>query len=428
MSSPIQPVRGMNDILPNVRSVWTAVESTAEEIFEAYGYQRIRIPVMERTELFSRSIGETTDIVQKEMYTFEDRNGSSVTLRPEATAGIIRAGLSNGLFHNQQQKLWCSGPMFRHERPQKGRYRQFHQLNVEAIGFAGPEIDAELIVISARLWERLGLESPNLELNSLGTPEARAGYREALQNYFSESKDVLDAESLNRLERNPLRILDSKNPDLGPLIASAPELSDYLDDDSKAHFERVQQLLSDVNVSYRLNPRLVRGLDYYSRTVFEWVTDRLGAQGAVCSGGRYDGLVAELGGRNTPAIGWALGIERVVELIEAESLQILERQPHAYLAMAGEQARRQGFDIAEKLRVQVPGVRLFMDCAGGSLKSQLRRADHSGAHIALILGEDELSADQLSVKPLREDAPQSMQSLGGGGIGTTPCSRGITVE
>jgi histidyl-tRNA synthetase len=347
------------------------------------------------------------------MYTFEDRNGSSVTLRPEATAGIIRAGLSNGLFHNQQQKLWCSGPMFRHERPQKGRYRQFHQLNVEAIGFAGPEIDAELIVISARLWERLGLESPNLELNSLGTPEARAGYREALQNYFSESKDVLDAESLNRLERNPLRILDSKNPDLGPLIASAPELSDYLDDDSKAHFERVQQLLSDVNVSYRLNPRLVRGLDYYSRTVFEWVTDRLGAQSAVCSGGRYDGLVAELGGRNTPAIGWALGIERVVELIKAESLQILERQPHAYLAMAGEQARRQGFDIAEKLRVQVPGVRLFMDCAGGSLKSQLRRADHSGAHIALILGEDELSADQLSVKPLREDAPQSMQSLGG---------------
>ena len=413
MPNPIQPVRGMNDILPNVRSVWAAVESAAEEIFEAYGYRRIRIPVMERTELFSRSIGETTDIVQKEMYTFEDRNGSSVTLRPEATAGIIRAGLSNGLFHNQQQKLWCSGPMFRHERPQKGRYRQFHQLNVEAIGFAGPEIDAELIVITARLWERLGLESPNLELNSLGTPESRAGYREALQHYFSASKDILDAESLNRLERNPLRILDSKNPDLEPLVASAPELSDYLDDDSKAHFERVQQLLSDVNVSYRLNPRLVRGLDYYSRTVFEWVTDRLGAQSAVCSGGRYDGLVAELGGRNTPAIGWALGIERVVELIEAERLQILDRQPHAYLAMAGEQARRQGFDIAEKLRVQVPGVRLFMDCAGGSLKSQLRRADHSGAHMALILGEDELSADQLSVKPLREDTPQSMQSLDG---------------
>ncbi len=413
MSNPIQPVRGMNDILPDVRSVWAAVESAAEEIFEAYGYQRIRIPVMERTELFSRSIGETTDIVQKEMYTFEDRNGSSVTLRPEATAGIVRAGLSNGLFHNQQQKLWCSGPMFRHERPQKGRYRQFHQLNVEAIGFAGPEIDAELIVISARLWERLGLESPNLELNSLGTPEARSGYREALQHYFSASKDVLDAESLNRLERNPLRILDSKNPDLGPLITSAPELSDYLDDDSKTHFERVQQLLSDVNVSYRLNPRLVRGLDYYSRTVFEWVTDRLGAQSAVCSGGRYDGLVAQLGGRNTPAIGWALGIERVVELIEAERLQILERQPHAYLAMAGEQARRQGFGIAENLRARVPGVRLFMDCAGGSLKSQLRRADHSGAHLALILGEDELSADQLSVKALREDTPQSMQSLDG---------------
>jgi len=411
MSDPIQPVRGMNDILPEARSAWAAVESAAEEIFEAYGYRRIRIPAMERTELFSRSIGETTDIVQKEMYTFEDRNGSSVTLRPEATAGIVRAGLSHGLFHNQQQKLWCSGPMFRHEKPQKARYRQFHQLDVEAIGFAGPEVDAELIVISARLWERLGLESPRLELNSLGTPEARVGYREALRQYFSASRDKLDAESLHRLERNPLRILDSKNPDLQPLIADAPELTDFLDDESKEHFERVQLLLDDVNVRYDLNSRLVRGLDYYSRTVFEWVTDRLGAQSAICSGGRYDGLVAQLGGRDTPAIGWALGIERVVELIEAEGLRIVERQPHAYLAMAGDQAQRQGFWIAEELRGRVPGARLSMDCAGGSLKSQLRRADRSGARLALILGEDELTVGHLSVKALREDTPQALLSL-----------------
>ena len=406
MSDSIRPVRGMNDVLPEARSAWAAVDVAAEEIFEAYGYRRIRIPAMERTELFSRSIGETTDIVQKEMYTFEDRNGSMVTLRPEATAGIVRAGLSHGLLHNQQQKLWCSGPMFRYEKPQKARYRQFHQLDVEAIGYAGPEVDAELIVMSARLWERLGLESPMLELNSLGTPQARAGYREALQAYFSQSRDKLDAESLQRLERNPLRILDSKNPDLEALIAEAPELTDYLDDDSKAHFERLQQLLDDVNVGYELNTRLVRGLDYYSRTVFEWVTDRLGAQSAICSGGRYDGLVAQLGGRDTPAIGWALGIERVVELIEAEGLQIVEPLPHAYLAMAGERAQRKGFEIAEELRMRVPGVRLSMDCLGGSLKSQLRRADRSGARMALILGDEELDVGQISVKALREDAPQ----------------------
>jgi len=408
MSESLQPVRGMNDILPEARSAWAAVESAAEAIFEAYGYRRIRIPAIERTELFSRSIGETTDIVQKEMYTFEDRNGSSLTLRPEATAGIVRAGLTHGLFHNQQQKLWCSGPMFRYEKPQKARYRQFHQLDVEAIGFAGPEVDAELIVMSARLWERLGLESPRLELNSLGTPAARAGYREALQQYFSASREVLDAESLHRLERNPLRILDSKNPDLAPLIAQAPELSAYLDEESKAHFERLQELLDDVNVGFSLNSRLVRGLDYYSRTVFEWVTDRLGAQSAICSGGRYDGLVAQLGGRETPASGWALGIERVVELIEAEGLQMVERKPHAYLVLAGDQAQRQGFGIAEELRGRVPGVRLFMDTAGGSLKSQLRRADRSGARLALILGTDELAAGLLSVKALREDTPQTL--------------------
>lgn len=407
----IQPVRGMNDVLPDASSVWAVVETAAEEVFEAYGYQRIRIPALERTELFCRSIGETTDIVRKEMYTFEDRNGSSVTLRPEATAGIVRAGLSNGLFHNKQQKLWCSGPMFRHEKPQKGRYRQFHQLDVEAVGFVGPEIDAELIVMSARLWERLGLQSPKLEINSLGTSKSRAVYREALQRYFTGARDTLDAESLHRLDRNPLRILDSKNPDLKDLIVNAPDLSDYLDDESKVHFDGVQKLLGDVGVEYVINSRLVRGLDYYSRTVFEWVTDLLGAQSAVCSGGRYDTLVSQLGGKDTPAIGWALGVERVVELIMAEGLPINEQTPDAYLTAGGEQARRASFSIAEELRTRLPNVRVSMDCMGGSLKSQLRRADRSGARLALILGEDELAAEKISVKALREDTPQVMLTL-----------------
>ena len=407
----VSPVRGMNDILPDASAPWAAVESTAEAVFDAYGYRRIRIPVMERTELFSRSIGETTDIVQKEMYTFADRGGASVTLRPEATASVVRAGLSHGLFHNQQQKLWCAGPMFRYERPQKARYRQFHQINVEAIGFSGPEVDAELIVMSARIWERLGLASPRLELNSLGTPASRAGYRNVLREYFLANPDLLDDESRDRLERNPLRILDSKNSRLQHLIAAAPTLDDYLDADSAAHFERLTRLLEDAGVSYRLNPRLVRGLDYYTRTVFEWVTDRLGAQGAICSGGRYDGLVAQLGGRDTPAIGWALGIERVVELMEQEGCQQPHRLPHGYLVMAGEEARRRGLSVAEMLRAQAPGVRLSMDCAGGSLKSQLRRADRSGARLALILGEDELATEQLSVKRLREDVPQTSMDL-----------------
>ncbi|MCH2668583.1 MAG: histidine--tRNA ligase [Gammaproteobacteria bacterium] len=407
----IQPVRGMNDVLPDASSVWAVVETAAEEVFEAYGYQRIRIPALERTELFCRSIGETTDIVRKEMYTFEYRNGSSVTLRPEATAGIVRAGLSNGLFHNKQQKLWCSGPMFRHEKPQKGRYRQFHQLDVEAVGFVGPEIDAELIVMSARLWERLGLQSPKLEINSLGTSKSRAVYREALQRYFTGARDTLDAESLHRLDRNPLRILDSKNPDLKDLIVNAPDLSDYLDDESKVHFDGVQKLLGDVGVEYVINSRLVRGLDYYSRTVFEWVTDLLGAQSAVCSGGRYDTLVSQLGGYETRAIGWALGVERVVELIMAEGLPINEQTPDAYLTAGGEQARRASFSIAEELRTRLPNVRVSMDCMGGSLKSQLRRADRSGARLALILGEDELAAEKISVKALREDTPQVMLTL-----------------
>ena len=407
----IRPIRGMNDVLPDAGALWSAVESAAQAVFDAYGYRQIRLPVMERTELFSRSIGETTDIVQKEMYTFTDRSGASVTLRPEATASVVRAGLSHGLFHNQQQRLWCSGPMFRHERPQKARYRQFHQINLEAIGFAGPEVDAEVIVMSARIWDRLGLESPRLELNSLGTPECRAGYREALRKYFSAAGDVLDADSRERLRRNPLRLLDSKDPRLRELIAGAPVLSGYLDDDSAAHFQRLTELLDDAGVAYTVNPRLVRGLDYYTRTVFEWVTDRLGAQGAICSGGRYDGLVAQLGGRDTPAIGWAMGIERVVELMQEEGRRQADRPPHGYLVIAGEEARRRGLGIAETLRARVPGVRLNMDCAGGSFRSQLRRADRSGALLALILGDDELADNSLSIKPLRQDSPQTLYNL-----------------
>ena len=407
----IRPVRGMNDVLPDAGALWFAVESAAQEIFEDYGYRQIRLPVMEHTELFSRSIGEATDIVQKEMYTFEDRSGTSVTLRPEATAGVVRAGLSHGLFHNQQQKLWCSGPMFRHERPQKARYRQFHQIDAEAIGFAGPEVDAELIVMSARLWQRLGLESPRLELNSLGTPASREGYTEALRAYFSGAADKLDDASKERLRRNPLRILDSKNPRIRELIDQAPVLTGYLDDESAAHFQRLTDLLGDAGVTYKVNPRLVRGLDYYSRTVFEWVTDRLGAQGAVCSGGRYDGLVAQLGGRDTPAIGWALGMERVVELMDEEGRLQAGRPPHGYLVLAGDEARRRGLGIAEALRAQVPGLRLTMDCAGGSFRSQLRRADRAGAVLALILGDDELGKNALSIKPLRENSPQSLCSM-----------------
>jgi len=402
----IQAIRGMNDVLPEHSPGWRAVEATAAAIFEEYGYRQIRIPVLERTELYRRSIGEATDIVEKEMYTFDDRNGDSLTLRPEATAGIVRAGLSNGLLHNQQQKLWCSGPMFRHEKPQKARYRQFHQLSLEALGFAEPEVDTEMIVMAARLWRRLGLESPVLELNTLGTPESRGEYRKALVDYFSGSRSQLDGDSLRRLETNPLRILDSKNPAISDLVAAAPVFDEYLDSESRDHFDRVKHLLDEVGVDYVLNPRLVRGLDYYTRTVFEWVTDRLGAQSAICSGGRYDGLVEQLGGRAAPAVGWALGVERVVELLAAEGLEVSAQLPDAYLVMNGDAARLKGFTLAEQLREEVPGLRLVLDGVAGAMKTQLKRADRSGARLALILGEDELAAERVSVKTLREQLPQ----------------------
>jgi histidyl-tRNA synthetase len=401
----------MNDVLPDQAPLWERVESAGAELFAAYGYQRIRLPVLERTELFSRSIGELTDIVEKEMYTFDDRNGESVTLRPEATAGVVRAGLSNGLLHNQQQKLWCAGPMFRREKPQKGRYRQFHQLSVEALGYAEPEIDAELIAMSARLWRDLDIKSAKLEINSIGTSESRQAYKRVLVEHFSAHRDLLDEDSLRRLERSPMRILDSKNPALQELIAAAPLMSGYLDEESRAHFDRVQALLTDVGVTFTLNPRLVRGLDYYSRTVFEWVTDRLGAQSAVCSGGRYDGLVAQLGGRDTPAVGWALGLERVVEVLQAEGVASAEASADAHLVAAGEAERRYGFKVAERLRDQLPGLRLSIGGPAAGFKAQLRRADKSGARYALIVGEAEVAAERISVKPLREDRPQQLVTL-----------------
>ena len=411
MTSIISPVKGMNDVLPDDELLWERLETAAAELFKAYDYHRIRIPVLEKTELFRRSIGEATDIVEKEMYTFEDRGGDSLTLRPEATAGIVRACLTHGLLHNRQQKLWCSGPMFRREKPQKGRYRQFHQLSVEALGYAEPEVDAELIVMSARLWRALGITHVSLELNSIGTPESRAGYREVLVEYFSAHKDRLDADSLRRLERNPLRILDSKNPDMAELIACAPVISEYLDEGSRDHFERLKGLLSDAGIPFKINPRLVRGLDYYTRTVFEWVTDRLGAQSAVCAGGRYDGLVAQLGGRDTPAVGWALGVERVVELLRLDQGAAEARAPDVFVVSAGDAARRVGFAAAEKLRDALPGISVSIGAPSAGFKAQFRRADKSGARFALIIGEDEVAAQKFGLKPLRTDEPQLSLSL-----------------
>jgi len=411
MTSIISPVKGMNDVLPDDELLWERLETAAAALFKAYDYHRIRIPVLEKTELFRRSIGEATDIVEKEMYTFEDRGGDSLTLRPEATAGIVRACLTHGLLHNRQQKLWCSGPMFRREKPQKGRYRQFHQLSVEALGYSEPEIDAELIVLSARLWRALGVTHVELELNSIGTPESRAGYRDVLVEYFSAHKDRLDADSLRRLDRNPLRILDSKNPDMAELIAGAPVISEYLDEGSRDHFERLQALLTDAGIAFKINPRLVRGLDYYTRTVFEWVTDRLGSQSAVCAGGRYDGLVAQLGGRDTPAVGWAPGVERVVELLRLDAGEGDATGPDVFVVSAGDAARRAGFAAAEALRDAVPGISVSIGAPSAGFKAQFRRADKSGARFALIIGEDEVAAGKYGLKPLRTDEPQLTLSL-----------------
>ncbi|MGA2024548.1 MAG: histidine--tRNA ligase [Steroidobacteraceae bacterium] len=401
MSNPIQPVRGMNDILPEQIVLWQHLEQVARGVLEAYGYEELRVPIIEHTELFKRSIGEYTDIVEKEMYTFQDLGGDSLTLRPEATAGIVRAAISNGLLRGQRHKLWCSGPMFRHERPQKGRYRQFYQIDVEAIGYAGPDVDAELIALSARLWRELKLDGVRLTINSLGTPASRLSYRERLIAYFRAQEQALDEDSRRRLLGNPLRILDSKNPEMRELIEAAPLLTDFLDEESRLHFDALRSALDSLGIPYTLNPRLVRGLDYYSRTVFEWVTDELGAQDAVCSGGRYDGLVVQLGGEATPAIGFALGVERVVALLQQAGNAPAARRPDVYLVVSGERAEREALRLAERLRDALPGRGVWLNLGGGNFKTQFRRADRSGARIALILGDEELERGVAGVKTLR---------------------------
>jgi histidyl-tRNA synthetase len=406
MSTKIRPIRGMNDVLPPAAGQWQFLEDVVRDVLESYGYRQMRLPLLEYTELFRRSIGEVTDIVEKEMYTFEDRNGESLTLRPEATAGVVRAAISNGLLHNQRHRLWTAGPMFRYERPQKGRYRQFHQIDVEAIGYPGPDIDAEMILMSARLWRRLGIERISLQINSLGTPESRQRYRRVLVDYFDSHRDRLDADSLRRLETNPLRILDSKNPEMQAVVDEAPDITESLDDESAAHFAELQRIVAAGGVEFTVNPRLVRGLDYYSRTVFEWVTDALGAQGAVCSGGRYDGLVAHLGGSPTPAIGWALGMERLVALYEAEGGETPDEAPAVYVVAVGEEANVAAFAMAESLRDALPGRSIEVNGGGGSFKSQLKRADRSGARYAIILGESEMASAEAGLKPLRTDEVQ----------------------
>ena len=407
MAEQIQPVRGMNDVLPAEISAWQHFEACTRELLTAYGYEEIRVPVVEHTELFKRAIGEHTDVVGKEMYTFTDRGGDSLTLRPEATAGIVRALISNGLLRGQRHKLWCLGPMFRHETPQAGRYRQFWQVDVEAVGCPGPDVDAELIAMSARLWQRLGISGLKLELNSLGTPESRREYRARLLEYLRAHESQLDADSRRRLAGNPLRVLDSKNPAMQELIGGAPQLIEHLDAESREHFEALCGMLRAIGVSYEINPRLVRGLDYYTRTVFEWITASTGAQNAVCSGGRYDGLIAQLGGDATPAIGFAMGVERLVALLVAAGRSPAAAHPDVYVVVGGPAAAIEALQLVERLRSERPGVRFELNVGGGNFKAQFRRADRSGAAVALIIGEDELARGVVGVKPLRASSGQS---------------------
>jgi histidyl-tRNA synthetase len=402
----IQPIRGMNDLTPDQCALWQRVEGVLREAFAAYGYRELRTPLLEHTELFKRSIGDATDIVEKEMYTFDDRNGDSLTLRPENTASCVRAGLSNGLLHNQTPRLWYMGAMFRHERPQKGRYRQFHQAGIEAYGMPGPDIDAEVILVAARLWRLLGIDGVRLQLNTLGTPDARGAFRAALVAYLEDHRAALDEDSQRRLATNPLRILDSKVPATRALLEGAPSLHDHLDAESRAHFDALREMLDAAGVAHTVEPRLVRGLDYYTRTVFEFVTDKLGAQDAVCSGGRYDGLVEQLGGPATPAVGWALGMERLVALVEQGAWRPEARPAAAYAVLVGAAAERSGLALLERLRDALPGHAVLANAGGGSFKTQLKRADKSGARFALIIGDDEAARGVVGVKDLRHDAPQ----------------------
>lgn len=392
----------MNDCLPTQSPLWQKVENTVKHVVSAYGYNEVRMPIVEMTHLFSRAIGEVTDVVEKEMYTFEDRNGDSLTLRPEGTAGCVRAGIENGLLYNQEQRLWYMGPMFRHERPQKGRYRQFHQCGVEVFGLNGPDVDAELIMMTARLWRELGIDKHvRLELNSIGSLAARANYRTALIAHLEQHVDVLDEDSKRRMHTNPLRVLDSKNQDVQAILVDAPELSDYLDEESKAHFAGLCELLDAAGIEYTVNQRLVRGLDYYNRTVFEWITESLGAQGTVCGGGRYDGLVEQLGGKPTPAVGFAMGLERLVLMMETLELTDVRRSVDAYVVTAGEGTMMAGMKLAENLREAIPGIRVMNHFGGGNFKKQFKRADKVGAVYALVLGENEVAENTVVVKDLQ---------------------------
>ncbi|MEI8236184.1 MAG: histidine--tRNA ligase [Methylococcaceae bacterium] len=406
----IQAIRGMHDVLPEQTPLWQYAEKIIRDVLANYGYSEIRLPIVEKTELFKRSIGEVTDIVEKEMYTFDDRNGDSLTLRPEGTAGCLRACLEHGLLHNQVHRLWYFGPMYRHERPQKGRYRQFFQFGVETYGMESADIDAELLLLTDRLWTRLGIRSKvRLQLNSLGTIAERLIYREALVTYFQRHLAVLDEDSLRRLTTNPLRILDTKNPAMQDVVTNAPELMDYLGEESRAHFYSILETLNTLDVAYEINTRLVRGLDYYSKTVFEWVTDELGSQGTICAGGRYDGLIEQLGGKANHAVGFAMGMERLLLLLETIHVE-LDAAVNVYVIRVGDQAQKVGLHLAEQLRSDIPTLKLQLDCAGGSIKSQFKKADKSGATYALILGEDEVSRGEIAIKSLRDPA-QAQQNL-----------------
>jgi histidyl-tRNA synthetase len=400
----------MHDVLPSDMLLWHQFERTIRDVFSRYGFDEIRIPVVEKAELFARAMGDATDVVEKEMYTFQDRNGDLLSLRPEGTAGVVRAVLQNGLLYAAPVRLWYTGPMFRRERPQKGRTRQFHQVGAEVFGSSGPDIDAELLVMCQRIWTELGLKDLRLEVNSLGTSGERAGYQEKLYEFLSTQRDKLDADSRRRLDRNPLRILDSKNPDIQALLEDAPVLADSLGEESSQQFLQFRNLLELLGVPYTVNSRLVRGLDYYSHTVFEWITDELGAQGTVCAGGRYDGLVEIQGGRPWPGVGFAMGQERLVELMRGRTGPGRET-PHVYLVMSGEGAIEGGLVLAEELREQVSGIRIQSNLGGGSFKSQFKRADRSGAQLAFVLGEDELRQQQVTIKHLRDESGQEQVAL-----------------
>ena len=410
----IKAIRGMNDILPAQTPLWQFFEAQVKSVFEQYGYQEIRMPIAEKTDLFCRSIGEATDVVEKEMYTFADRNGDNMTLRPEGTASCVRAAQEHGLTYNQVQRLWYHGPMFRYERPQKGRQRQFHQFGAEVYGLNGPDVDAELIIMTARLWRQLGLQDAvTLQLNTLGSAAARAAYRTDLVAFLQLNMESLDADSQRRVTTNPLRVLDSKDANTQALLDGAPDFYGYLDDESRVHFQRLRELLDAAGISYEVNPRLVRGLDYYCKTVFEWVTDKLGAQGTVCGGGRYDGMIEQLGGKPTPAVGWAMGVERMILLLQEMQQEPagLGQQADVYLAHMGDAATVRTMQLAEQLRTEISGLRLLWHCGGGSLKNQMKKADRCGAKLVLIMGEDELAQGQIQIKRLQGQGEQQSISL-----------------